>query len=183
MENETIHSQSSQPLFSMGGASQIAVMELPVLYEMAPDAEGGGHFVVIPVEDVDKLSMNAIRYAKLLNGEIVAVHILLNPFDLDQTEYRWKLQHTDIPLLILESHNGSLIEPLMAYVDGIRRRCRESFVTIVLPVLSGLKWWQRVLHNQMARLIEKAFEEKSGVVIIRVPFSLQDASYKGSCVR
>jgi hypothetical protein len=150
--------------------------------DTAFDAEDEYHFVVIPVADVDKLSMNAIGYAKLLSGEIVAVHILLNPSDKDEIACRWKMQNINIPLFILESPNGSLIGPLMTYVDGIRRWHKESVVTIVLPVLVGLKWWQRILHNQTARLIEKAFQSKAGVVTVRIPFSLTDASCKGSCV-
>jgi hypothetical protein len=44
-----------------------------------------------------------------------------------------------------------------------------------------MKWWHRFLHNQTARLIERAFQEEAGVVTVRVPFSLTDASSKGSC--
>jgi hypothetical protein len=148
-----------------------------------PDFPHGAanHFVVIPVEDVDKMSINAIRYAKILSGEIAAVHILLNPSDGDGIEYRWKLQNMDIPLMILESPDSSLLRPLKAYVDGIRSSHKESIVTIVLPVLIGLKWWHRFLHNQSARLIERAFQEEAGVVTVRVPFFLADASCKESC--
>jgi hypothetical protein len=172
--NKLIHSQSSQSLFSVAGESQAGVSEHPLLDEMALDGKGGYHFVVIPVADVDKLSMNAIRYAKLLSGEIVAVHIVLNPSNRDKMEYRWKMQNIDIPLFIFESPNGSLIGPLTAYVDGIRRRHKENIVTIVLPVLVGLEWWHRFLHNQTARLIERAFRRETGVVTLRVPFSLVD---------
>ena len=132
----------------------------------------GNHFVVIPVAEVSMPVMNALQYAKLLSGEIVAIHILFNPFDRDGIEYRWKLQNEDVPLMILESPEGSTIRPLTAFVDGIRRSHKESVVTIVLPVLTGLKWWQRFLHNQTARLIERAFQSKAGVVTVRVPFFL-----------
>lgn len=169
--NKLIHSQSLQSLFSVVGESQEAALEHPSLDEMALDAKNGNHFVVIPVADVDKLSMNAIRYAKLLSGEIVAIHILLNPSDRDKMEYRWKMQNIDIPLLILESPNSSLVGPLMTYVGRIR--CHEEcFVSIVLPVLITQKWWHRYLHNQTARLIERAFQRESGVLTIRVPFLL-----------
>jgi hypothetical protein len=83
--------------------------------------------------------------------------------------------------MILESPEGSVIRPLAAFVDGIRNRHKESVVTIVLPVVTGLKWWQRFLHNQSARLIERAFQGETGVVTVRVPFSLTDASPQGSC--
>ena len=127
--NKLIDSKSSQVLFSVDGASQVAFAEHPLLDVMALNAKSGHHFVVIPVANVDKLSMNAIRYAKLFSGEIVAVHILLNPSDRDNIKYQWKKQNIVIPLVLLESSNGSLIEPLMTYVDGIRCRHKESVVS------------------------------------------------------
>ena len=78
--NEMIRSQSLQLLCSADGASQAAVLENPLPDEATLDAKGD-HFVVVPVAEVNKVSMNAIRYAKVLNGEIVAVHILLKPSD------------------------------------------------------------------------------------------------------
>jgi hypothetical protein len=174
-----IHSQSLQSLFSVVGAPQIAISERPLLDEMSLDTKGD-HFVIIPVAEVDEVSMNAIRYARALSGEIVAVHILLNPSDREGIEYRWKMQNIDIPLIMLESPYGSIVGPLTAFVDGIRRLNKERIVTILLPVLIGLKWWQRILHNQSTRLIERAFQEGVGVVTVRVPFFLADASFKGS---
>jgi len=181
--DKLIHSQSSQALFSVAGASEAGVSGHPLLDELALHAKGGYHFVVIPVADVDKLSMNAIRYAKLLSGEIVAVHILLNPSDREKMEYRWKMQNIDIPLFILESPNDSLLGPLMVYVDGLRRRHKESFVTIVLPVLITLKWWHRYLHNQTVRLIERAFQREAGVVTVGVPFFLESNNETQYCKR
>ena len=139
---------------------------------MAPDTKNGDHFVVIPVANVDKVSMNAIRYSKLFRGAIVAVHVLLNPSCRQEMESQWKLQNIDIPLLILESSNGSIIEPLTTYVDGIRSGHKDSVVTILLPVLITLKWWHRYLHGQTARLIESYFQREAGVLTVRVPFFL-----------
>ena len=172
--SKLIQLQSLHSLFRVAGASQTAVLEHPLLDEMAIGAKGENRFVVIPVADVDKLSMNAISYAKLLGGEIVAVHILLNSSDRDKMEYRWKLQNIDIPLFILESPHNSLIGPLMAYVDRVRCLHNESTVTIVLPVLITLKWWHRYLHNQTVRLIERAFQREAGVTTVRVPFFLEE---------
>jgi hypothetical protein len=179
--NKMNHSQSLQSPFNVDDASQAAVWEIPLLAERAWDANGGNHFVVIPVADVDQVSMNAIRYVKVLNGEIIAVHVLINPSDRHGIQHRWKMQNIDIPLIILESPEGSIIGPLMAYVEEIRRSHKECIVTIVLPVLIGLRRRHRFLHNQTAGLIEKAFQSKEGVVIIRVPFFLTEASCKGGC--
>ena len=175
--NKKMHTQSLTFSFNADGASQAAVLEHTFHNEPALDAKGD-HFVVIPVAEVNKMSMNAIHYAKVLAGEIIAVHVLLNPSDRDVLEHRWKMLNVDIPICILESPDGSLIKPLTAFVDGIHSGHKDCIVTIVLPVLIGLKWWQRILHNQTAGLIEKAFQSKEGVVTIRVPFSLTDGTYE-----
>jgi hypothetical protein len=176
--NKVIHSQSSQSPFGEVGASQAAVADAPSPSKMPLDRKSRHHFVVIPVADADKLSINALQYAKLLSSDIVAVHVLLNPSDVEGIEYRWKMQNMDIPLMILDSPDGSIIRPLMAYVERIRLRYKESVVTIVLPVLDGLKWWQRVLHNQTAGLIERGFQSKAGVATVRVPFFLAETKQK-----
>ena len=58
---------------------------------MAPEAKNGDHFAVIPVANVEKVSMNAIRYSKLLGSAIVAVHILLHPSCRQEMESRYSI--------------------------------------------------------------------------------------------
>ncbi len=172
-----IHSQSLYSFFNVPGTSQIAVSGNLIFDNMKLDAVNGNRFVVVPVADVDKAAINAVRYAKRLFGNIFAVHILLDPSDKERIEQQWKMQRLDIPLIVLESPNSSIIGPLMEYVDGIRLRHFGSVVTVVLPVIATSKWWHRFLFNQTARLIERAFEGKSGVATIRVPFSLTNTVY------
>ena len=64
-----LNTKTLQTLFSVVDSSQATVLENPLLEEMALDAKGD-HFVVIPVAELNKVSINAIRYAKVLNGEI-----------------------------------------------------------------------------------------------------------------
>ncbi len=158
--------------FSVPGEYQLASAGHVFSDNMNFDPKNGDRFVVVPVAGVDKAVINTIQYAKLLAGNIVAVHILLNPSDKDRIESQWKMQSIDVPLIILESPNASIIEPLREYVDSIRLHNKESVVTIVLPVIATSKWWLRFLFNGTARLIERAFEGKAGVATIRIPFSL-----------
>ncbi len=141
-------------------------------HKIFEDAGHGYHYFVIPVEDVNKLVVNAIRYAKRLCGQIVAMHILLSSGDRSGIEDQWRLHNIDIPLLIVESPEDSVLEPFKEFVDGLLKRNKGNIVTILLPVITGLKWRQRFLHNQTARLIERTFQNKAGVVTARVPFSI-----------
>ncbi|MBF0505604.1 MAG: hypothetical protein HQL09_02110 [Nitrospirae bacterium] len=172
-----IHSQSLYRHFIVPGASQLAVAGHLVFDDVKLDPKNENRFVVVPVAGVDKTSINGIRYAKRLSGNIFAVHILFDPSDKDRIEREWKTQDMNIPLIILESPNNSIIGPLTEYIDGILLRHTGSVVTVVLPVIATSKWWHRFLFNQTARLIERAFEGKAGVATIRIPFSLTDTSH------
>lgn len=171
-----MHSQSLYRDFDVPGASQIAVAGHVPFDDVKLGPVNGNRFVVIPVAGVDRTVTNAIRYAKKLIGDVSAVHILLAPSDKDRIENQWKKQGIDIPLMILESPNSSILGPLTEYVAGLHLRHKGSVVTVVLPVLATSKWWQRFLFNQTAKLIERALEGKKGVVTIRVPFSLTSDS-------
>lgn len=170
MRQRSVHLNS---FFSAPGAYQLAAAG-HVLFDntILFNPKDRNRFLVVPVAGVDKAVINALQYAKLIAGNIVAVHILLDPPDKDRIESQWKMQSIDVPLIILESPNASIIEPLREYVDSIRLLNKESVVTIVLPVIATSKWWLRFLFNGTARLIERAFEGKAGVATIRVPFSL-----------
>ncbi len=173
MRQTSVHLNS---FLSVPGEYQLAAVGHVLFDNMNFDPNNGNRFVVVPVPGVDKAVMKAIQYAKRISGNIVAVHILLNPPDKDIIESQWKMQNIDVPLIILESPNASIIEPLREYVDSLRRRKKEGVVTVVLPVIAASKWWHRFLFNHTATLIEKAFEGKAGVATIRVPFSLTDTA-------
>lgn len=77
------------------------------------------HFVMILVEELNKPLMNAIRYAGFLAGETVAVHIQINLSNGDSMEDNWKSLSTQIRLVMLYSADGSIIQPLKSFIDGM----------------------------------------------------------------
>lgn len=152
----------------------VSIVKYTSIEDLDFDPKWGNHFIAIPVAEVNRPVMNALRYARLLGGRTVAVHILLNSSKRDGLENQWKLHNIDIPLLVLDSPNDSVMETLTKFVDEILQRHKKSVVTILLPVITGLKWWQRFLHNGTEQLIERAFRDRTGVITIRVPFLLTD---------
>ena len=164
--------QALERLSRVPGDPPISLVGHPSSHEVVFSARDREHFVLILVEDLNKPVMNAIRYARLLSGETVAIHVQINPSDRERIEERWKDRGIDVPLVVLDSADGSIIRPLTVFIDGIRKRQKRSLFIFLLPELIDLKWWQRFLHNQTARLIERAFQGDDGVVTIRVPFPL-----------
>jgi hypothetical protein len=136
--------------------------EISVVPRSLLAARDRDHFAVILVENLNKLVMNAIRYSRLLAGKPVAIHIQINLSAKEKIEDWWKNLGIDVPRVVLNSADGSIIRPPTVFIDGIRQRHEGSIVTLLLPVLSSSKWWHRFLHNHTARLIEKVFQGKTG---------------------
>jgi hypothetical protein len=169
MNTDELHRGTSAYL-----SSPVSIAKYTAVEDLNFVPQWGTHFIAIPVSEVNRPVMNALRYARLLGGRTVAIHILLNSSNRDGLENQWKMHNIDIPLLVLDSWDDSFLEPLTKFVDEILQKHKKSVVTILLPVITGLKWWQRFLHNGTEQLIERAFRDRTGVITIRVPFLLTD---------
>ncbi len=75
-----------------------------------------------------------------------------------------------MPLVIVESPYRSLIEPIMAYIEGMDRTQPNHMVTVVLPEFLTKRSWQRILHNQLASKLKKELMDRPNTVVVEVPF-------------
>jgi hypothetical protein len=78
-----------------------------------------------------------------------------------------------MPLVVLRSPYRSVAGPLLGYLDHLQRPATDQFVTIILPEFIPARWWQHLLHNQTALLIKGALLFRKGVIVINVPYHLE----------
>jgi hypothetical protein len=138
-----------------------------------PEVEFQHHSVIVPVSGVQKAVVNAIKYAKVLSGDVVAVYVCFNPEDTELVRRKWEKFGMGVPLRVLESPYRSVIEPLMIYIEDVRKLHSEGVITVVLPEFVPQKWWHHLLHNQTALLIKGNLLFKQGVVATSVPLHLR----------
>lgn len=130
------------------------------------------HSVIVPVSGAHQAVINAIRYAKALSNDVVAVYVCFDPMETTRVKQKWNTHGMGVPLIVLESEYRSVIEPLMEYIDGVRETHKGGVITVVLPEFVPERWWQHLLHNQTAWLIKGILLFKRGVVSTSVPFHL-----------
>ncbi|MHB9053159.1 MAG: APC family permease [Thermoleophilia bacterium] len=131
------------------------------------------HSVIVPVSGAHQAVINAVRYAKALSKDVVAVYVCFDPMETTRLKQKWARYGMDVPLIVLESEYRSVIEPLMEYIDGVRETHRGGVITVVLPEFVPQKWWHHLLHNQTAWLIKGLLLFKRGVVSTSVPLHLE----------
>jgi len=66
-----------------------------------------------------------------------------------------------------------LIEPIIAYIEGLDRTQPNHLVTVVLPEFVPKHFWQRFLHNQLPLRLKKALVNRPNTVLVDVPYHLQ----------
>ncbi|MEW6675360.1 MAG: APC family permease [Nitrospirota bacterium] len=128
------------------------------------------HSVIVPVSGVHKATLGALKYARSLSDDVVAVYVCLDPGETEKIKSRWGEYGMGVPLIVLESPYRSITEPLIDYIDETRKRYKDGVITVILPEFVPSKWWHHLLHNQTALLIKGLLLFKKGVVSTSVPF-------------
>jgi hypothetical protein len=151
------------------------------------------HTVLIAVADANEPALAATAYARSLTGReddapvradgrepgtrrgtrIVAVHVAEDPAAGEQIHQRWERLETGVPLVVIESPYRSLVGPLLAYVDRLRRDVpagQVAVVTVLLPEYIPAHWWEHVLHTQTALRLKGALLFRPRTAVLSVPY-------------
>jgi amino acid transporter len=140
----------------------------------AAPSEGGSPVVVL-VGQLHRGSFEAIRYARSIAGELVAVHVDLGLGKTGAFQEQWQRQLPEIPLVVLESPYRSLIDPVLEFVRQFEidhRKDRHKFCTVVLPVFVTRHRWENLLHNQSTISLRSALRAQGTRVVTTVGFYL-----------
>ncbi len=128
------------------------------------------HTVVVPINDLNQVTLRTLSYADTLSDNVTAVHINDNLEEIASLRQRWEESNQSIPLVIVETPYRSVIGPLLSYIDIIHRRKPKEIVTVVVPEFVASKWWQQLLHNQTALRLKAALLSRPGIVVTSVPY-------------
>ena len=141
------------------------------LQEWIPEPVGG-HTVLVPIGGIQRAVVKALRYARTLSTDVRAIYIEIDPNATETLKSQWPKWGQDVALVVLESPYRSLIEPLLEYIEKVRRGDPQGYVTLILPEFVPHRLWQHLLHNQHALLIKGALLFKSNIVVTSVPYHL-----------
>lgn len=113
------------------------------------------HTVIIPVADLHRGVIKAVRYGQRLDGDLHVVTVAVNQESADALQARWPDVLPDVPLEILPSPYRSVVAPLIEHISGFVEE-EGDYVTIIVPEFVPTKRWHNLLHNQTAFLLRYA---------------------------
>ncbi|HEY7818103.1 MAG TPA: APC family permease, partial [Vicinamibacteria bacterium] len=133
----------------------------------------GRHRVILPISNVHRGTLEALRYARALSSDVTAVHVSLDAAEAETLRSKWDLWGEGVRLVVLDSPYRLLLEPLLDYITSIAdERQPNETLTIVVPQFVPRRSWQNLLHAQTALFLRIALVFRRGIVITNVPYQL-----------
>ncbi len=139
--------------------------------------------VVVPIDEWNRVSQKAIRFALTLSSNVVAVHIYSGEEDRELSE-KWH-DYVQTPaqnaalsppdLVLLKSPYRYVIKPFFDYILDLGKSHPDRQIAVVMPTLVERRWYQRFLHNQRNELLTALLllNGNQRIVIVNVPWYLK----------
>ena len=139
------------------------------------------HHAIVLVSSLHAGVVQALAYARLISGnrvEALTVDLGSDGFNespaIQKLRADWAYYGMGVPLRSIPSPYRRVIEPILDEVDRFRLTEPEVCLTVILPEFVTPKWWQRLLHNQMAFRIKAMLMQRPGVIVTSVRMHLPD---------
>jgi amino acid transporter len=156
----------------MAVAEQLSLGDGEVGDGLAPLAAVAEPTVIVPIAGLDRTTLQTVAVARSLSPNITAVHVSVDQEAGEALQDRWQQVVKDVPLLVLDSPYRSLMAPLLAFVDAMRERHRDSTVLVVLSEYVPRHFWEYPLHNQTALRLKAALFFRPNTAVLDVPYHL-----------
>lgn len=127
--------------------------------------------VVVPVANLDRLTVRALGYALAFGDEVVAVHVAFIGESAGDLDAEWERWNPGIRLVTLRSQYRSIIRPLLRFIRSVREHSQDPIV-VLIPEIGPQHWWQNLLHNQMGLMLAASLRAQADVVVSLLPFRL-----------
>ncbi|MHB8644629.1 MAG: APC family permease [Thermomicrobiales bacterium] len=135
-----------------------------------PPLKSGEQVVVVPVSDINKVTLNALAYARSLSSQVVAVHVTDDAAAAADLQEKWEKWGEGVNLVILESPYRTLTGPLLSYIDLVQRKRPQAMVTVLVPEYVPHHWWEQILHSQTALRLKASLLFRPNTVVTSVPY-------------
>jgi hypothetical protein len=139
------------------------------------------HHAIVLVSSLHAGVVQALAYARLISGnrvEAITVDLGSDGFHespaIQKLRADWAYYGMGVPLRSVPSPYRRIVEPILEEVERFRLAEPEVCLTVILPEFVTPKWWQRILHNQMAFRIKAMLMQKPGVIVTSVRMHLPD---------
>lgn len=140
------------------------------------DLRSPADVVIVPVGDIHRGSLRAIKYALKFSDDVRIVQVVSDEEQEANTRQRWAqwkdvIKNTEI--IFLRTEFRDFLQPLVEYINNVsHNEFPGQLITVVVPEFVPDGKLAKVLHNQTAVMLLFALRAYEDVVVINVPYHL-----------
>jgi amino acid transporter len=132
--------------------------------------------VIVPIGDVHRGALRALKYAKRLSNNVRAVSIITGQEAKERFLRRWNRFPEltgDVELVLIEYDFRDILEPLVDYIERVNTvEYPNQLTTIVIPEFVPTAAVANLLHNQTANILRFRLRGQPDIVVIDVPYHI-----------
>ena len=133
------------------------------------------HIIVVPIQSLNKASLNALQYARSITPNVIALSIYTNKSELEKLQSKWEDLHTDILLVTEYSPYRAIMTPLISYIDKIAKAAGDDEkITLLLSQFIVNEWWGSMLHNHTSFLLRETILHNENIIVSTYPYHFHD---------
>jgi hypothetical protein len=130
--------------------------------------------VIIPMADVHRGTLRALKHAKRLSSQVRAVNIVTSEEGKENFLRRWNRFPEltgDVKLVLIEYDFRDILEPLVDYIQQVsKEEFPGELTTVVIPEFVPTSLPAQALHNQTANILRFRLRSYKNVIVIDVPY-------------
>ncbi|ORA63524.1 APC family permease [Mycobacteroides franklinii] len=153
--------------YYQGVKRELALDELPALTPNPPDQTP---LVIVPIDDINKRTVQLLEAALHLGGEVVPVIISRTDQKAEAITKRWEEWNPGLELVVLPTKHRSLVTPLVEYVK--KRQCDGRQVTVLITEIKTKRRWHQILHNQTGIVLTANLIDRTDAIVANYPYRM-----------
>ena len=129
------------------------------------------HRVVVPVAGLDVITKQAVSFARSITKQVVALHISSHKEKTDALLAAWEQWQQELDeneqcsLVVVELEQSTVSSRILSYLDTLHQQHPQEIVTVVLPEVSVLHWWEYFSRNSVAIRLKASLLFRPGIVV------------------
>lgn len=131
---------------------------------------------IVPLADVHRGTLRALKYAKRISRNVRAVCIITSPEQKERIMRRWQRfpeLTQDIELVLIDYEYRDIVDPLIEYIEAVNHQeFPGQLTTIVIPEFIPESFTANLLHNQTANILRLRLRAQEDIVVIDVPYHI-----------
>ena len=127
--------------------------------------------VVVPLRRLDRPALAALSYARSISPDVTALFAIDDSAEADSLRAQWHARADAVPIVLRVTHDGSVLEVLLPYLDERERQDPDRPVTVVVSDLVPRRPWSYLL-NETALALKLRLFFRPNTVVVDVPYHL-----------